>query len=146
MNSVEFLHNSLFVVATLSALSHYFLRSCCYALGFPTQLPTTFLLLFGFWTIISPYYCCCALGRPTWFPITFLLLRSWFANIISGLLLLGPWLSNTIHYVFATTIFVFQHNIVHKFLLCLLLLRSSLSNITSYYSSSGRKNARKNAT
>ena len=34
---LAFQHNYLFFVATLSTLKHYFLlRSCCYALGFPT--------------------------------------------------------------------------------------------------------------
>ena len=86
---LTFQHNFLFVVVVvLLTFKYYFLlRSCCYALGFPTQLPTTFLLLRSGLSNTAPYYvlaatllafqhnfrlcfCCYALGfqpstRPT---------------------------------------------------------------------------------
>ena len=93
------------LAATLLVFQHNFrLRSCCYALEFPTQLPTRFLLL-----------------------------RSWFSNItsdyVSAATLLvfhhAPVLLITYPYVVATLLH-FQLN----FNLCLLQLRSSQSNMT----------------
>ena len=108
---LAFQHNFPFVVPSLLAFKYYFLvRSCCYALGFPTWLPTTFLLL-----------------------------RCWLSNItsdyVSAAALLAfhhaPVLLIAYPYVVATLL-DFQLN----FHLCLLLPRSSLSNMTSYFGSS----------
>jgi hypothetical protein len=110
------------LAAMLVAFQHNFrLRSCCYALDFPTQLPTTFLLL-----------------------------RSWLSNITSD-------------YVSAATLLAFHHASVLlitypyvvatlldfqlSFLLCLLSLHSSLSNMTSIFpTQSGHARTRTCAT
>ena len=107
---LAFQHNYLFFVAALSTFK-LLLWSCCYALGFPTKLPTTFLLRGScLSTTNSPcYVCCCnapdflallpvgccyAFDFQSILPTTFLLLHSWLSNITSPLLLLRSWLSN----------------------------------------------------
>ena len=110
------------LAATLLAFQHDFrLRSCCYALDLPTQLPTMFLLL-----------------------------RSWLSNItsdyVSAATLLAfhhaPVLLIPYPYVVATLL-DFQLN----FHLCLSLLRTSLSNMTSIFpAQSGRARTRTCAT
>ena len=109
-----------------------------------------FLLLHSWLSNVAPYTCCYALDFQTQFPTTFLLLGSWLSNItcryvraatlltfehssiyrsILCLLLLRSWLSNII----PTYSYYVCCCYALDFLTTFLLLRSWLSNITSDY-------------
>ena len=105
---------SFYVLAAtpLAFQNNFLLRFCCYALGFLTLLPTTFLLLrSGFSNITSDHVSAASL----------LVFHHIF--VLLCLLLLSSWLS-TSYYVLAAALLVFERS-------CLLLLRPWFSNITS---------------